>query len=257
MPVFKTEAIVLGRTDYSNSSQIVTFYTRNHGKIRTIAKGFKRSSGKRSPKAVDLLTHYQILFIKKEHSSLHILTDAILQNNYPPFRNDLDKYYKASCIAELLNEFTEEDASSGPLFDICLHALSGISIHADTIVPLLAFEIKMLKILGYLPELRHCVHCKNNIQYISRTYFSAKEGGVICNECQEMLKGGILVPVGAVLIARRLADFNIQRMDRVKIQSSICIEIEKMLRYYIVFILNKKLNSWKYMNLDENVLWVP
>ena len=108
MSVFKTEAITLGRTDYSNSSQIITFYTRDYGKIHTIAKGFKRVSGRYSSKAIDLLTYYQILFIKKEYTSLHTLTEAVLQNNYPMLRNNLDNYYKASCMAELVNEFTEE-----------------------------------------------------------------------------------------------------------------------------------------------------
>jgi DNA repair protein RecO (recombination protein O) len=251
MPVLKTEAIALGRTDYSDSSQIITFYTRNYGKIRALAKGFKRSSGKLNSKAIDLLTYYQILFIKKEHSSLHILTDATLQNNYPLFRSNLDIYYKASYIAELLNEFTEESDSSEQLFDICLHTLSGISTDTGAAVYLLAFEIKMLKISGYLPELRHCVNCKSSTQQISEAYFSAKAGGVLCRTCRGTLRNGIIVPAGAVLIMSRLVDFNVQRLDRIKIQSSICIEIEKMLRYYIAFILNKELNSWKYINFTE------
>lgn len=108
MSILKTDAITLGRTDYSDSSQIIIFYTRDYGKINTIAKGFKRSSGKYNSKAIDLLTHYRILFIKKEHSTLHTLTDAVLQNNYPAFRHDLDKYFRASCMAELVNEFTEK-----------------------------------------------------------------------------------------------------------------------------------------------------
>lgn len=116
MPVVRTEAIALGRTDYSDSSQIITFFTHDYGKIRALAKGFKRSSGKHSSKAIDLLSYYQIFFIKKEHTSLHTLTEAILQNNYPTLRNDLDKYYRASYMAELINEFTMENDSSEQLF---------------------------------------------------------------------------------------------------------------------------------------------
>ncbi|HLE86550.1 MAG TPA: hypothetical protein VI727_02665, partial [Candidatus Brocadiaceae bacterium] len=59
----------------------------------------------------------------------------------------------------------------------------------------------------------------------------------------------IIVPAGVALIAGRLADLNLQKLERVKIQLPICIEIEKMLRYYITSILNKELNSWKYMKL--------
>ena len=248
MPVFKTEAITLGRTDYSNSSQIITFYTRDFGKIRTLAKGFKRTSGRCSSKAVDLLTYYQILFIKKEHTYLHTLTEAILQNNYPQLRNNLDKYYKASYIAELVNEFTEEDDPSEQLFDVFLNTLTGISTDADTTIRLLVFEIKMLKILGYLPEWRYCVNCKNSIQQIPEVLFNAKEGGVLCRTCQIKFRNGINVPTGAILVANRLGDLNFQKLERVKIQLSICVEIEKMLRYYITSLLNKELNAWKYIN---------
>ncbi|NUO07697.1 MAG: DNA repair protein RecO [Candidatus Brocadia sp.] len=249
MPVFRTEAIALRRTDYSNSSQIITFYTRNYGKIHALAKGFKRSSGRYSSKAVDLLTCYQILFIKKEHTSLHTLTEAILQDNYPMFRNNLDKYYKASYVAELVNEFTEENDPNEQLFDIFLHTLSGISTDADPTIRVLAFEIKTLNILGYLPEWGHCVNCKSGIQQIPEVHFNAKEGGVLCGRCQLKCKNGIIVPAGVILIAGRLLNMNFQRLERVRIQRSICVEIEKMLRYYITFILNKGLNSWKYIKI--------
>ena len=247
MSVFKTEAIALGRTDYSDSSQIITFYTRDYGKIHTIAKGFKRASGRHSPKAVDLLTYYQILFIKKEHTQLHTLTEAILQDNYPLLRNNLDKYYKASYIAELVNEFTEENDPCEQLFDVFLNTLAGISTDTDATIRLLVFEIKLLHILGYLPEWRHCVNCKKSIRLMSRVQFNAKEGGVLCTSCQGKYRNGILVPSGAVLIAERLTGLTMQKLERVKIQLPICIEIEKMLRYYITSILNKKLNAWKYV----------
>lgn len=250
MPVLRTEAIALGRTDYSNSSQIITFYTRDYGKMHTLAKGFKRSSGRYSSKAVDLLTYYQILFIKKEHSSLHTLTEAVLQNNYPTLRNDLDKYYRASCMAELVKEFTEENDPCEPLFDIFINTLDGISTGTNTTIRLLAFEIKMLKVLGYLPEWGRCVNCKTGIREMTEVHFNAKEGGVLCKRCHVKYSNGIFVPAGAILIAERLADANFQKIERVNIQLSICVEIEKMLRYYIASILNKGLNSWKYLTVS-------
>lgn len=249
MSVVRTEAIALGRTDYSDSSQIVTFYTRDYGKIRVLAKGFKRSSGRHSSKAVDLLSQYQILFIKKEYTSLHTLTEAVLHNNYPALRNDLDKYYRASYMAELTNEFTVENDPQEQLFDILADTLVGISTDHDPIVRSLVFEIKLLKILGYLPDWGCCVECRNRIQQVSGVRFSAKEGGGLCKKCQMKSPQGIVVPPGAMLIAGRLAEMNLQRLDRVRLHLSICIEIERMLRYYIAFLLNKELNSWKYIKV--------
>lgn len=249
MPVLRTEAIALRRTDYSDSSQIITFYTRDYGKIHTLAKGFKRALGRQGSKAVDLLTYYQILFIKKEHTSLHTLTEAVAHNNFPTLRSNLDLYYRASNMAELIHEFTEENDPCEELFDVFLNALAGISKDENGTLWLLAFEIKMLKLLGYLPEWGRCVNCKDSIQQLSGVYFHAKEGGVLCGRCRIKTKEGIMVPAGAMLIAAKLADINLQRLERVKIQQSICVEIEKMLRYYIAFTLNKRLNSWKYITM--------
>lgn len=247
----RTDAISLGRTDYSNSSQIITFYTRDYGKIHTLAKGFKRVSGRHSSKAVDLLTYYQILFIKREHTSLHTLTEAALQNNYPVIRSSLDKYYKASYMAELVNKFTMENDPCEQLFDVFLNSLTGIEKDTDTTVRLFVFEIELLKILGYLPEWGHCVNCKNSIQHISEVCFNAKEGGVLCRACQGKFQNGIVVPVGVVRIACQLADLRVKKLERIKIQLPICVEMERMLRYYITFLLNKGLNSWKCDTLNS------
>jgi len=249
MSILKTDAITLGRTDYSESSQIIIFYTRDYGKIHTIAKGFKRSSGKYSSKAIDLLTYYRILFIKKERSALYTLTDAVLQNNYPLFRTDLDKYFKASYIAELINEFTERHDPCEALFEIFLNTLTLIASNTDTTLLLLAFELKMLRLLGYLPECEHCVHCKKEIRYLPEVFFNAAEGGVLCKSCHGKINSGIAVSPGSMLIARRLTDLNLKMLKRVRIQLSICVEIEKVLRYYIISLLKKDLNSLKYVRL--------
>ena len=249
MAVCKTEAITLRRTDYSDSSQIITFYTRDYGKIHTLAKGFKRIAKKSCTKAVDLLTHNQILFIKKEHTSLYTLTEAILQDSYPLLRLNLDKYYRASYSTELVNEFTEENDPSEQLFDTFLDTVRGLSTDADATIRMLVFEIKLLKISGYLPEWRHCVNCKDDVQQRSEVYFNAKEGGVLCDTCGTNGKSGIMVPTGSMLIAGRLSELNMQKLERVKLPLPICVEIEKMLRYYINFVLNKELNSWRYLRL--------
>lgn len=250
MSILKTDAITLGRTDYSDSSQIIIFYTRDYGKIHTIAKGFKRSSGKYNSKAIDLLTHYRILFIKKEHSTLHTLTDAVLQNNYPTFRHDLDTYFRASYMAELVNEFTEKNDPNEPLFDLFLNTLNHIATDTNPTIWLLAFELKMLNILGHLPEWEHCIHCKKKIPHHERVTFNAVEGGARCVGCHGELKNGMLISAGAMFIAGKLANLNLHRLERIRVQLSICVEIEKVLRYYIVSLLKKELNSWKYVNFS-------
>jgi len=85
MDFSKTDAITLRRIDYKDSSQIVTLYTRDYGKIQTLAKGVKRSV-KGISGGIDLLTYNQIVFIRRSRSSLNILTEWALRDNFHPLR---------------------------------------------------------------------------------------------------------------------------------------------------------------------------
>jgi DNA repair protein RecO (recombination protein O) len=55
MPLIRDEAVVLGRLDYSETSQVIVVLTRAHGKLRAIAKGIKRGTRARFAVGIDLL----------------------------------------------------------------------------------------------------------------------------------------------------------------------------------------------------------
>ena len=76
MDFSETDAITLRRTDYKDFSQIVTFYTRGYGKIQVLDEGLKRSL-KGISGGIDLLTHNNIVFIRRASSVLNIMTDGI------------------------------------------------------------------------------------------------------------------------------------------------------------------------------------
>ncbi len=115
MDFCKTPAITLKINDFKDSSQIITFYTRDYGKIQTIAKGLKRSV-KGVSGGIDLLTYNNIVFIKKEHSGLNILTEWILKDNFHLLRENSRKTYSAFYILELIREFTQENDKNEQLF---------------------------------------------------------------------------------------------------------------------------------------------
>ena len=89
VPHEKTEAIVIRQADFSESSRVVTFFTRRFGKMSAVAKGAKRLKGPFDA-ALDLLTHCRIVFIRKSSSSLDILTEAQVIQRFRPESKDLD-----------------------------------------------------------------------------------------------------------------------------------------------------------------------
>ena len=246
MDCCKTPAITLRRTDYKDSSQIITFYTRDYGKIQALAKGLKRSV-KGISGGIDLLTYNHIVFIQRGSSTLNILTEWALRDNFHLLRNNSRKYYSALYILELVKEFTEENDKNEPLFDLFINTLYEMTNKGDPTVNTIAFEVQMLALLGYLPEMSHCVNCKAKVDAKRFSSFSASEGGVLCADCSRRIREKVKISGGTIATINFLAGKKVQDTGRLSIQSLLQVEIRKLLIYYVSFILNKELKMWRYL----------
>jgi len=74
----KATAIVLRSVDFSESSSVVTLFTREFGKIHALAKGARRPKGPFEG-ALDLLALCRIVFLRKSSGALDLLTEAKLE----------------------------------------------------------------------------------------------------------------------------------------------------------------------------------
>ena len=66
MPLIRDTAVVLGRLDYSETSQVIVLLTREHGKVRAIAKGIKRGTKQRFAAGIDLLEIGSVVLTSKQ-----------------------------------------------------------------------------------------------------------------------------------------------------------------------------------------------
>ena len=105
-----------------------------------------------------------------------------IKQAFPALRNDLERLARASYYCELLDRFTvERDASDSlRLYDLTVAALSLLSENAVKIDVLVhAYEMRLLEILGYAPELNKCVMCGEETMQ-GALGFSPGLGGVLC-----------------------------------------------------------------------------
>ena len=204
MDPIKTDAIVLRVVEFSETSCIVTLFTRTLGKISTIAKGARR---KKSPfeAALDLIAICRIVFLHKSSQSLDILTEAKLQRRFRSSAKDLDRFYTGMYLIELLNLMTDDADPHEDLFDEAVLAIglidaaevvdSGGDNDGDNLKgpggagasikhALMNFEIRLLDLLGHLPMLTNCVDCGRPKTTISRVQFGLNRGGIICQNCR-------------------------------------------------------------------------
>ncbi len=102
-------------------------------------------------------------------------------------RTDLDKLTYASYITKIINDVTTENQNSFntlKLFLNTLYMISETDKDLDFITSI--FKMRILKILGFCPNIQECVTCKNkeNLEF-----FSIKDNGFKCASCAKQDTG--------------------------------------------------------------------
>ena len=130
----KDTAICIRTCDYSETSQIVTFFTRQTGRLDAIAKGSKRP---KSPfdGPVEMFSHGKIAFIHTQNKKLAILTEFQKTSDFTVLSSDLYMLNCALFAAELLNSLTDDYDPNPQLFDSFLQFLKDINASPFTACP--------------------------------------------------------------------------------------------------------------------------
>jgi DNA repair protein RecO (recombination protein O) len=184
MAAEKALALVVRGTDWSETSRITTLFTREFGKVQALAKGGRRLKSNFEV-AFDLLTVCQVVFLRKDHGGLDLLTEARMEERFPVLRSDLHALYAGYYVAELLAHGTQDYDPHPPLFDAAIQTLRSLG---DPLQPVsdsvTAFELVWLKELGYSPRLDACAACGSRVAAgVPQVFFSPSAGGVVCSAC--------------------------------------------------------------------------
>jgi DNA repair protein RecO (recombination protein O) len=203
MSTEKTDAVVIRQADFSETSRVVTFFTRDWGKVSTVAKGARRLKGPFEA-ALDLLTVCRIVFIRKSSTSLDILTEAQLISRFKPHGRNLAGLYGGYYVAELLAGLTEEYDPHPALYDEAVAALDRLAEEEDARLPVLRFELATLREIGQLPALEECVVCGEPAEKGTFAFW-VSQGGVICRNCRKEEYERNLIQAGTLAVLRRLS----------------------------------------------------
>src|SRR5580698_4187353 len=149
MATEKATALVLRVVEFSETSSVVTLFTREMGKIHALAKGARRPKGP-FESALDLLGLCRIVFLRKSPGVLDLLTEAKLQRRFRPRDRDLSSLYAGYYVAEILTELTDDYDPSPELFDAAVDTLQGLADGVVAIAVLIArFELLALRLTGH------------------------------------------------------------------------------------------------------------
>lgn len=204
LPAEQTLAIVLRVVEFSETSLVVTLFTRDFGKIGALAKGARRP---KSPfeAALDLAAVCRIVFLPKSGDALDLLTEAKLERRFRAGQRELARLYAGLYVVELLDQLTEKHDPHPELFDAARQVLGEFDGQAEVASTILRFELAALRLVGQLPELAACVGCGQNLPGGERVTLGLLSGGVLCGACRAGQRGLMSVSGAAIEALRRLA----------------------------------------------------
>ncbi len=185
----ESSAFHIYRFDYSETSQIATFFTRDRGKITAIAKGARREKNDFDG-PIDLLVRSNIRWIQRPPNRLSILTKCDQQDTLRALRLDRRRLIYGFWVIFVLNRLTASGQSNRALFDHARKFTMHLKQTEQVRRGCLYFDLFALRHLGHLPKLDMCVLCERPVGDVDRIFFSFHAGGVLCDRCSKKRSRG-------------------------------------------------------------------
>ncbi len=246
MAATKTHAFVLKTQDYRDTSLLLTVYTQDHGKIRGIVKGVRDTRAKYGS-TFEPFSLNEILFYKRRKGGdLHQITHADTVDMFYEVREDLEKLAYACYFVELIDELVETEEAHPEIFTLLHESILFLNSGASVKRAARIFEVKLLELLGLVPEIQACAICQTLMP--EPAFFNPSSGGILCRNCAGKSQG-IKIPVskGTLNFLAHVRRSEIRSLYSVKVAQEVGEELEKILRRFVDFHLHYPLKSLQFM----------
>ncbi len=235
----RTEAIVLTHRDYGEADRLLRLFTLRLGKVQAIAKGVRKVT---SRKAGHLEPFTRVNLLLARGRNFHIITQAETIDAYLPLRGDLESLGRAAYVIELVDRFTYEEGENEALYRLTTRTLARLARGDMPPLVLRYFEIRLLDILGFRPQLFECVLCGAEIQPEAQ-FFSSSHGGVVCPREHAPTPGLRPVSLEALRYLRHLQRSAYPQAQRANPPQEVWREMETLMEHYLTFLLERSLNT--------------
>ncbi len=236
--LYRTESVVLRRHDLGETDRIITLFTPAHGKLRAVAKGVRRPGSKKAGH-LEPFTRSNLLVAKGR--DLDIVTQAETIDAYPKLRQDLDRLGQAAYVIELVDRFGVQEAESQALYHLTTSTLERLDRETETAAPLLYFQVRLLDLSGYRPELHRCVNCSEAAEPQDQ-FFSANEGGLLCPNCGPRNPYARSLSLGALKVLRHYQRHGYEEASRPQVSRSVALELENLMESYLNHLVERDLH---------------
>ena len=251
--ILKSEAIVLKSFDFRETSRIVTFFTKDYGKVKGILKGIRKDPKKFGSQA-DKFSVNDIVYYQHRNSDLHLVSQCDLRVYFFGIRKDLKKTLAASYILELVDCIMPPEEKNGEVYTLMNDYLMSLEGALDTGKLVHMFQVKILLYSGFKPHLDSCLECRKKIvgqtlyrDCTGQARFSLNQGGLICSQCESVDHNATLISPGAVASILHIERSDWPQCLRLTLSEPVKKELKYVLNNFLVFHLERRLKTTKYL----------
>ncbi len=237
---YRCEAIVLRRHNFGEADRLLTVFSLERGKLRLIAKGVRKP---RSRKAGHVEPFTRVALLNSRGRNLDIISQAESLDLYMLLRENLGFLSRAAYIAELVDRFSVDHEENRQLYRLLTDSYSRLDEEdASPRSVVRNFEIRLLELVGYRPELFHCVRCGAEIRPEDQ-FFSHQNGGVICHHCGDGRSGYERISLPALKVLRHFQRNTFKVASDAVIRNEVHKEIDGIMERFFSYLLERNLNS--------------
>ncbi len=185
---YKTDAFVLRRRNLGEADRIFTLFTRSRGKLDAVAKGVRRVKSHIAG-SLEFLTEASLTL--HAGRSLDVITSAAILHSEWERVVEPGAFAAGHVVAELIDAFCEPDFAQVEIYTLLRSVVRALASSAVPRALLTRFELRLLDVLGLLPELRTCVRCGGGLEH--EAWLDPASGGLVCPACHTGGDAGRLV----------------------------------------------------------------
>ena len=230
---------------YRDTSKIVTFYTKEYGKLKGIAKGARTAKNKFGS-ALEPMTLSMLVIYRKDHRDLHLISQCDAIDSFKNITEDLDRMTTAFAVIELINQLTHDEERNPALFALLCATLSALNSSLKNYSSYLhAFRLRLASLFGYAPNFEVCGECGKTLSIDNgekQFAFQVARGAVFCNRCCTPSESSmgigqdiafISISSQGLQILRRLLNAQMSTLGNLEFDNHVGNQIDELLRLYL------------------------
>jgi DNA repair protein RecO (recombination protein O) len=237
--LYRTDGLILHRTDFGEADRLLTVFTPGLGRLRLLAKGARKVT---SRKAGHIEPFMYVHLLVARGRNLDIVSQVEMLEAFRPLREDLERASQAYYLAELISSFIEEGDENPLLFDMALATLARLCEARDRLLAMRFFELHSLGLVGYQPQLHFCVECRGQLEPVTN-YFHPASGGTLCPRHGEAVRSAEPLALPTLKVLRYLQTRPWDQVAALQLKPDTHLDVEAVLQRYIVYLLERRLKS--------------